>query len=328
MPRDADHSQAAASELPQCSQGRVAVIGSALVVFGIVGVLLGYAVGSLEEAEGVSLETAAGPSQAGSFAVREQEVSSRIDSIGLLSAELAALRRDLEEEHRAREVLAERLAWLSAREGIAIPESPPTAPDPFRPQSNDGVSKPATSAEALADHRHAGPRRDRPWFDRDVLGRAGISSSEIEEIERRWEGYEMDKLYLADQSKRDGTFQSAGYNEEVSSLRRELREDLGPEGYDALLYATGSNNRVVVRQVLENSPAGRAGLEAGDVIVRYSGQRVFRPDEFKRATTIGQFGTPVTLEVLRDGVLYRFSVPRGPLGISMRPFNDPPLQDR
>lgn len=85
---------------------------------------------------------------------------------------------------------------------------------------------------------------------------------------------------------------------------------------------------MVVRQVLENSPAGRAGLEAGDVIVRYSGQRVFRPDEFKRATTIGQFGTPVTLEVLRDGVLYRFSVPRGPLGISMRPFNDPPLQDR
>lgn len=137
----------------------------------------------------------------------------------------------------------------------------------------------------------------------------------------------MDKLYLADQSKRDGTFRTAGYNEEFMSLRRELREDLGPEGYDAFLYATGRNNRVVVRQVLENSPAGRAGLEAGDVIVRYSGQRVFHPDEFKRATASGEFGAPVSLEVLRDGVHHRFSVSRGPLGISMKPFNDSPLED-
>lgn len=107
-------------------------------------------------------------------------------------------------------------------------------------------------------------------------------------------------------------------------LNRQVRNDLGVEGYDAYLYATGKPNRLNLKQVLENSPAGYAGLEAGDMVIRYDGERVFHGAEFKAATSRGEPGAPTSIEVVRDGQLLRFSVPRGPLGVQLDPVVAPP----
>ncbi len=242
-----------------------------------------------------------------------------------VSIELAALRRELDDERRAREALAEELALLLGRAEIAPPDPAPIAPRTAQRTEGEAVSAPA--AAVVPARGAVRPGHEQLWFDRGVLDGAGLSSSEIQDIERRWEEHEMDMLYLVDRSKRDRTFGSPRYAAEIATLKRELREDLGPERYDALLYATGKNNRVKVREVLANSPAGYAGLETGDLVISYVGQRVFHSNEFKASTTAGEAGVLVSIEVERGGEFYRFRVPRGPLGIRMSRVSVPPLRD-
>ena len=56
-----------------------------------------------------------------------------------------------------------------------------------------------------------------------------------------------------------------------------FRNDLGDDGYDAYLRATGKPNRVSVRELLPTGAGSRAGLEVGDELVEYAGARVFSP---------------------------------------------------
>ncbi|MBW2723999.1 MAG: PDZ domain-containing protein [Deltaproteobacteria bacterium] len=333
MHPDADRSQAAGNPRTRHSTGQLALIGSALAVLAIAGILLGTALLAPEKDELPSSDLSGSRSVGESLAASGQGGVNRVDSLDTISAELAALRLELEEERVARQALAKRLASLSARVGTEDSESSVTGRKASGGRADDAASAAPTAAPTAATSSPAhgalaGSQEDRPWFDRDALGKAGISSSEIKEIEELWEQHEMDKLYLDDQSRRDGSFRTPDYNREVAALDRELRDDLGTEGYDAYLYATGQPNRVVVRQVLENSPAGRAGLQAGDEIISYSGNPVFRPRELKHATGVGELGTPRILEVLRDGRSIRFNVPSGPLGINLWPISAQPLLNR
>lgn len=339
MHRDAERSQAAGNAHPRHSKGQRALIGAALAVLAIAAAVLGNAVLSREEGDGGDRSDRGErderdrKDEATAFEARVSRASSagnQVELIETMSVELAALRRELETERMARQALAKQLASLSARigkPGSETRDADPTSPDR---QTDDAATKLAASAAQMASQakpRPSAKQQDRPWFDRNALERAGISSSEIEEIVERWEQHEMAKLYLDDQSRREGTFRTPGYNQQLAGLDRELRGDLGTEGYDAYLYATSQNNRVVVRQVLENSPSGRAGLRAGDQIISYSGERVFWPRELKFATAAGEPGTPVVLEVLRDGRLIRFNVPNGPQGLSLQAINALPLPD-
>jgi serine protease Do len=58
---------------------------------------------------------------------------------------------------------------------------------------------------------------------------------------------------------------------------------------------------VEVTRVDENSPAEKAGLRSGDVIVDYSGQHVEGIDQFSRLVRETPAGREVKLEVLRNG---------------------------
>ncbi len=233
------------------------------------------------------------------------------------SLDREVLEAALEDERRTRQALEAQLEALQASldagdrgdeiPSLEIPDIEEAAPPRLRPTSN-----------------HQG----EPWFDRDALETVGLASSEIDEIERLWEAFEMEKLYLVDASKRDGTFRTGAYNRALSEMRIALREDLGPEGYDGYLYATGRDNRVIVRDVLDDSPASYAGLEGGDIVIRYAGERIFHPGEFKEATTIGEPGGLVALEVQREGELMRYSVPRGPLGIRISHEKQAPFRSR
>jgi S1-C subfamily serine protease len=73
---------------------------------------------------------------------------------------------------------------------------------------------------------------------------------------------------------------------------------------------------VNVRNVLSSSAAERAGIEPGDQIVAYSGQRIFEVGELNQVLLQGEAGETVLVDIIRDGQPMQVAIERGPLGIS------------
>jgi S1-C subfamily serine protease len=63
--------------------------------------------------------------------------------------------------------------------------------------------------------------------------------------------------------------------------------------------------------VFEGSPAARAGLQKGDILVRLAGSEIVDLASFTRALRVHQPGDLVEAEVLRDGQRLRFTVVLG-----------------
>jgi len=80
-------------------------------------------------------------------------------------------------------------------------------------------------------------------------------------------------------------------------LPQELRDQLGaPQG------------GALVEDAEANTPAGRAGLKSGDVIVRYGERTVHSFTDLESAVASTKPGTAVPLEVIRDGKPVRTSI--------------------
>ena len=129
---------------------------------------------------------------------------------------------------------------------------------------------------------------------------------------------------MSDRAKRAG--RGAGGGRGLDRREAGLREELGEEVYDGLLYAQGKDNRVVVSDVLNRSPAEEADIRERDVVLRYDGARVFAPQELRRATMGGVAGESVPIELQRGNALIRLFVPRGPLGITLISDSRPPAR--
>ena len=62
-----------------------------------------------------------------------------------------------------------------------------------------------------------------------------------------------------------------------------------------------------VMEVVEDSPAARAGLRAGDLIVGVGGQPVARAGDLQRQMIGADIGRPLEVEILRDGRISRLT---------------------
>jgi serine protease Do len=58
---------------------------------------------------------------------------------------------------------------------------------------------------------------------------------------------------------------------------------------------------ILIAQVAKNSPADKAGLKAGDVIVSYQGQPVSDTGDFRNQVALAQPGSNVAFDIIRDG---------------------------
>ncbi|MEK7821283.1 MAG: PDZ domain-containing protein, partial [Pseudomonadota bacterium] len=68
------------------------------------------------------------------------------------------------------------------------------------------------------------------------------------------------------------------------------------------LYSAEANGRIVVTRVSDDSPAKRAGLRPGDVIIGIDGRTVRDLAElYRRAWAQGEAGAEVPLDVVRQG---------------------------
>lgn len=76
----------------------------------------------------------------------------------------------------------------------------------------------------------------------------------------------------------------------LQSLSEGLRDGMGYDGQG-----------VLVNRVLDGSPADRAGLRHGDVIVRFNGRSAESPEQLTRLVRDGRVGQTVSLTIVRDG---------------------------
>jgi hypothetical protein len=216
--------------------------------------------------------------------------------------EVATLREALASEHAEREALEAEV-------------------DRLRAEADDSGWSGATS-EADAQPGAANPAR--PWFDAKGLLERGVEPAEVDRVRESFDRSEMALLELEDRARRESWFGSPRYRDALRDARDSLRAELGDERFDLLLYASGRHNCVVVEDVLDGSPAQRAGIQPGDEILRYGDRRTFWAWDLKHQTTQGRPGEPVSIDIVRGGEAERLWGSYGPLGIRLREENRPP----
>ncbi|OGW42147.1 MAG: hypothetical protein A2010_08320 [Nitrospirae bacterium GWD2_57_9] len=95
----------------------------------------------------------------------------------------------------------------------------------------------------------------------------------------------------------------------LPSIREKGRPDMGWLGVSAqvitpdLAAAVGLAEPVgaLVNGITKNSPAEKAGLKRGDVIVELDGKKILDPSELPRMVAFGHIGKTVVMKVIRQG---------------------------
>lgn len=163
------------------------------------------------------------------------------------------------------------------------------------------------------------PRYQRT-FSFDKLVKGGIDSTVADDIVRRKNAVEIKRLELSDRATRENYMNTQQYFDELAAIDAtdvNLREELGDDQYDSYLYKSGQSNRIKLLSVMLGSAAEQAGLEKGDIILSYDGNRMYTWPELKQATAKGELGEYTSINISRKGEIYSYSVPRGTLGIQM-----------
>ena len=217
---------------------------------------------------------------------------------------LAALHRQLQQARQAREQLAGQLEALAlrleeletGRDSAAVI----TAEAGSREPGQESATTLRTSVQSLID--------------------TGIPAEQAAWLQGRLDEIDLQQLYLRDRAAREGWLNKPRYHKERRqhlNAVTDLRSDIGDDAYDRMLYTLGRSNRVVIRDTMVNSPAEQYGLEAGDSIIEYDGQRIFTSNELNTLVTQGDAGIMTLVRIQRDGEVHDLYLPRGPLGIRM-----------
>jgi hypothetical protein len=230
---------------------------------------------------------------------------------GTSDGRLARLEQIVSEEREARIVLEDTLAILFEElDRIENAGAVAAAAVTDRP-APPGQS---ASAAAATDRRRPGDDTQSvaSFSERRIsrLVESGFSEAEA----RRVLQLESEASYKALQAQWEA--ERSGETDQSTSSRDILRASLGDDEYARYLEANGRPSAVRVSQVLEGSPASTAGLQSGDQVVSYNGERVFHTSDLRELTMQGEPGQDVVVEIDRDGVRMQLTLPAGPIGIS------------
>jgi S1-C subfamily serine protease len=89
--------------------------------------------------------------------------------------------------------------------------------------------------------------------------------------------------------------------ETIREIVEQLKEDGRVEHPYLGVRLTDGEDGVEVVEVMDESPASRAGVEVGDVIVGAGGERVASGDDVRREVNERRPGDELELELRRDG---------------------------
>jgi len=266
-----------------------------------VSVIAGFAVGAwvISATPTAGQESAAMPS------------SRDAGSADTLAERLLSLEQLIAEEREARLELAGQVQDLIddlERDAVAAasPAAENSAGNGRREESRGGGLRRAQDFTAMI----------RRFEDRRLqsLMENGFSEDEARRVLQRESEAEFKSMQLAWEAQREGT--PADQLPASSDPQALLRADLGDADYERFLMAQGQPTSIQITRVLNGSPGSEAGLQPGDQIVSYDGERVFNVTDLRELTMRGAAGEDVVMEIDRDGVRMQLSVPRGPVGIT------------
>ena len=148
----------------------------------------------------------------------------------------------------------------------------------------------------------------------NALVSGGFDEYQAQEIIRLSEEIQVQILNAQYEASLNG--ERANTGELLAQASQQLRTSLGEQDYEKYLEATNQSTSVGIRNVLESSSAQLAGLQEGDDIISYNGERVFNVNELNRLSSSADISGNVVVEVLRDGIPTTVALPPGPLGIT------------
>lgn len=222
-----------------------------------------------------------------------------------LESRLQKLEASLAREVAARRALEQQLqALFENRDEPAFTSS----------VSGDAQEAPADSGQSTREERLEVWESRRAEFAesrRERLQEAGFPAAQVDWILQREEELRLQGLYDDWRERRQALLDDPAANGASDPLRNEL----GEQNYERYLEASGRPTRVRVSRLMSGSPAELAGLQSGDEIVSYGGQRVYDLSDLNAATVQGELGEMVLMDVVRDGSRIQLAVERGPLGI-------------
>jgi hypothetical protein len=230
---------------------------------------------------------------------------------GSLSGRVLSLERELEEERDAREVLEEQLlAILEQLDGYG-----PGA----GPQSRDLATGQSVSDEIQVRGRNRqrdAATRMRDFRDRRIAGLVenGYSEDEAKRLLKLESEAQFEMLQTIYEARRNGENLDLFTNS--MSAQTSLRAEIGDTEYERFLVAQGSRTNVQIASVLDGAPGSKAGLQPGDEIISYNGERTFSMTDLRVLTMGGDAGESAIIEIDRDGVRMQLSIPRGPIGMN------------
>jgi membrane-associated protease RseP (regulator of RpoE activity) len=164
------------------------------------------------------------------------------------------------------------------------------------------------------------PAPEPPTSQEELLSSVGFNAGAALGLRQRSDRFVQARDYLSKEAVREESAASL-------ELARSQKKEIGEEAYSYMLWSAGIPNRVAVNEVLPDSSASRLGLQRGDIVLRYDGERVFEMDELAFLVREPSQSSSAEVEILRNGELMRLSAPRGVLGISIAPRFDPPRED-
>lgn len=238
----------------------------------------------------------------------EPEAVSYFDASADVSERIRALELAVGEERNARQLLEEELQVLMDEIERISADGAQAEPERVANSRNAGDAQ--SAHESFRQRRNA---RRSPQARTEELINAGLAPDRAALIAQRESELQMEAMQARFEARRAGdpfNFRDANVNPDAK-----LRAEIGDIEYEMFLDASNRPTSVTVSGVLESSPAQSAGLQPGDQIVRYDGQRVFNVRELTAQTLQGAPGQNVVVDIKRDGIPMQVVLPRGPLGI-------------
>lgn len=235
--------------------------------------------------------------------------SANFDQSAATDERIRALEVAVDEERQARQLFEDELLVLIA-EVERLSEAS---------EASEDVQSVRLIDESRAAEFFRQSRGDRSDAGRaNALVEAGFTLARAEWIVQRESELLVDSLQARFDAQRTGDMQAmfAAGNLAESTLR----EELGDAQYVQYLEANYRPTAVDVGRVLPSSAGHRAGLQSGDQIVSYDGQRVFSYSDLNNQTFSGEPGQSVVVDILRDGMPMQIVMPRGPIGVESRRF--------
>ena len=275
---------------------KINVVGL-LVIGGLIGVLATVLLSKQEADQGVRSSSNA-------------PTSFSSDADDDYSRRLLALENQLTEEIGRRNELENLIASLMESGPQAAPVETPERPVL---QRLEALQDPAVREQRQSELRERFQQMNGTEARAARLEKSGFSPEQASWIVEREEEMRLENLYDEWDRRRQQSLQKTSDRQTVAE---KMKAELGLDGYERYLQASGRPTSVAVGQIIDDSPAAKAGFKPGDQIVSYNGERVFNVNELNSSTVKGELGEPVVVGVIRDGQSMQIPMERGPLGVT------------